>query len=163
MRFRRHVVSGPTPVPMAGPSVLRLFPWIVMQKGSTNLHAWLVERARELKTQVLGLYLAARDSRTPWHVRLLVLLIVAYALSPVDLIPDFIPVVGYLDDLILLPLLIAVAVRATPEHVLRDCRARAEAHFAGGRPVSYIAGIAVVVCWTALAGAVIWVLLARAT
>lgn len=105
-----------------------------------------------LKAQVLGLYLAARDSRTPWYVRLLVLVIVAYAISPIDLIPDFIPVVGYLDDLVLLPFLIAVAVKATPEHVLRDCRARAEAHFACSDPVSHVAGIAVVMCWAALLG-----------
>lgn len=135
---------------------------MVMPERTPSLRAQWAELAKGLKTQVLGLYLAARDSRTPWYVRLLVLFIVAYALSPVDLIPDFIPVVDYLDDLVLLPLLIAVAVKATPAHVLRDCRERAEAHFAGSNPISYIAGIVVVVCWTALTGLLMWVFFAQA-
>jgi uncharacterized membrane protein YkvA (DUF1232 family) len=135
---------------------------MVISRTKPGMRDHLAQRAMSLKAQVLGLYLAARDSRTPWYVRLLVLIIVAYALSPIDLIPDFIPVVGYLDDLVLLPLLIAVAVKATPEEILRDCRERAEAHFSGSNPVSRVAGIVVVVCWAALIGLLIWVLLAQA-
>ena len=72
--------------------------------------AELKKRARHLKTETFALYLAARDPRTPWYAKLLVASIVAYALSPIDLIPDFIPVIGYLDDLILIPFLINLAI-----------------------------------------------------
>lgn len=112
-----------------------------------NVRDQLFQRAQSLKVQVLGLYLAARDSRTPWYARLLVLIIVAYALSPIDLIPDFIPVLGLLDDLLLLPLLIALAIKATPAAVLRDCKQRAAVHFAGARPSSRTAGFVVVLIW----------------
>ena len=112
-----------------------------------NVREKLFQRAQSLKTQVLGLYLAARDPRTPWYARLLVLIIVAYALSPIDLIPDFIPVLGLLDDLLLLPLLIALAIRATPEAVLCDCKQRAAVYFADATPSSWIAGFVVVLIW----------------
>ena len=83
------------------------------------------KRARGLKAETFALYLAARDPRTPWHAKLLVSVIVAYAMSPVDLIPDFVPVFGYLDDLILIPLGIALAIKLIPHPVLAECRARA--------------------------------------
>ena len=89
----------------------------------------LIERlkahAARLKLEARALYLAARDPRTPWYARWLVAAVVAYALSPVDLIPDFIPVLGYLDDLILVPLGLLLAIRLTPEIVLIECRERA--------------------------------------
>jgi uncharacterized membrane protein YkvA (DUF1232 family) len=79
-------------------------------------------RARALKKEVLAVYLAARDPRTPWYAKGLVLLIVAYALSPIDLIPDFIPVLGYLDDLIIIPGGIWLAIRMIPPEVLAGAR-----------------------------------------
>ena len=99
----------------------------------------LKQRAHALKAETYALYLAARDPRTPWYAKLLVAGIVAYALSPIDLIPDFIPVLGYLDDLILIPLGIALAIRLIPDPVLLQCRARAaqaaarKTHELGGR------------------------------
>ena len=84
----------------------------------------LKQRARHLKAETFALYLAARDPRTPWYAKLLVAGIVAYAVSPVDLIPDFVPVLGYLDDLILIPVGIALAIRLVPDSVLADCRGR---------------------------------------
>jgi uncharacterized membrane protein YkvA (DUF1232 family) len=84
----------------------------------------LRSRARELKIELLALALAARHPLTPWYARLLVAGCVAYALTPVDLIPDAIPVVGFIDDLIFIPLAIALAVRFIPAPVLADCRAR---------------------------------------
>jgi len=110
----------------------------------------LRQRARDLKTETIALYLAARHPGTPWYAKLLVAAIAAYALSPIDLIPDFIPVLGYLDDLILIPLGIALAVRMIPHPVLEECRARARDITARGRPVSRIAGAAIVVLWIAL-------------
>jgi len=85
----------------------------------------LKSKARELKREIVALYLAARDPRTPWYAMAFVACVVAYALSPIDLIPDPIPVLGYLDDLLLLPLGIFVAVKLIPADILADCRARA--------------------------------------
>ena len=86
--------------------------------------ARLRRRARELKLELLALALAVRHPGTPWHARLVVAGCVAYAVTPVDFIPDAIPVVGFIDDLIFVPIAIAVAVRFIPEPVLADCRAR---------------------------------------
>jgi uncharacterized membrane protein YkvA (DUF1232 family) len=110
----------------------------------------LRQRARHLKTDVLALYLAARHPRTPWYARLLVAAVVAYALSPIDLIPDFIPVLGYLDDLILVPLGIALAIRLVPDDVMTECRARA-ADTLAKRPVSRLAAAIIIVTWVGLA------------
>jgi uncharacterized membrane protein YkvA (DUF1232 family) len=86
--------------------------------------ARLRRRARDLKRELLALALAVRHPRTPWYARLVVAGCVAYALTPVDLIPDAIPIVGFIDDLIFIPLAIAFAVRFIPGPVLADCRAR---------------------------------------
>ena len=86
----------------------------------------LRRRARAIKRDTLALYLAARHPGTPWYAKALAVFIVGYALSPIDLIPDFIPVLGYLDDVILLPIAIVLCIRLIPVHVLDDCRAAAE-------------------------------------
>lgn len=119
--------------------------------------AELKRRARELKAQTLALYLAARDPRTPWYARLLVAGVVAYALSPIDLIPDFIPVLGYLDDLVLVPAGIALAIRLIPAPVLAECRARAQNSVRDGGPVSRAAAVIVVVWLVVAALGVMWV------
>lgn len=115
---------------------------------SEGLRRWRdsgIARLRALKRESLVVYYAARDPRLPWHVRMLALAVAAYALSPIDLIPDFIPVLGYLDDLVLVPLGIALVVKLTPERVLADARERA-AH-AAQRPVSRIAAGVIVLLW----------------
>ena len=104
-------------------------------------------RVVALRRETLALYLAARDPRTPWYARLVVAAVAAYALSPIDLIPDFIPVLGLLDDAVLLPLGIAFALRLIPEDVIAECRASATAAFAAGRPVSRSAALAIVAVW----------------
>jgi uncharacterized membrane protein YkvA (DUF1232 family) len=120
----------------------------------TTLH----QRARQLKAETWALYLAARDPRTPWYAKLLIAGIVAYAYSPIDLIPDFVPVLGYLDDLVLLPLGIAWALQLIPPAVLVECRVRAQATIQNGKPVSWVAGIIIVVIWLVLAVfCVVWV------
>ena len=113
--------------------------------------AELKQRVRHLKAETFALYLAARDPRTPWYAKLLVAGIVAYALSPIDLIPDFVPVLGYLDDLILIPIGIALAIKLVPSQVLAECRARAQETIQNGKPVSRVAGAVIVVIWLALA------------
>ena len=105
----------------------------------------LKARGRELKQLTLVAYYAARDPRTPVFVRVLALLVAAYALSPVDLIPDFIPVLGYLDDLILVPLGIALVIRLLPEAVVAS--ARQQAQRAAERPTSKLAAGVIVVVW----------------
>jgi len=82
--------------------------------------------AQSLKRQTLTLYLAARHPGTPWYAKAMAFLVAAYALSPIDLIPDFIPILGYLDDMVLLPLGIWLTVRMVPNTVLQECRERAE-------------------------------------
>jgi uncharacterized membrane protein YkvA (DUF1232 family) len=109
--------------------------------------ATLQQRARQLKAETWALYLAARDPRTPWYAKLLVAGIVAYACSPIDLIPDFVPVLGYLDDLVLLPLGIAWALRLVPPAVMLECRARAQDTLQNKKPVSWTAGAIIVVLW----------------
>jgi uncharacterized membrane protein YkvA (DUF1232 family) len=111
----------------------------------------LKQRARHLKAETFALYLAARDPRTPWYAKLLVAGIVAYAFSTIDLIPDFVPVLGYLDDLILIPLGITLAMKMVPPTVLAECRARAKETIQSGKPFSRVAGAVIVVIWIFLA------------
>lgn len=115
------------------------------------------QRARNIKAEAFALYLAARDPRTPWYARLLVAGIIAYAFSPIDLIPDFVPVLGYLDDLILIPLGIALAIKLVPHSVLTESRLRAQEAIKNGKPVSRAAGAVIVVIWLLLAAlCIVW-------
>jgi uncharacterized membrane protein YkvA (DUF1232 family) len=114
----------------------------------------LKEWARAIKRDVHALWLAARDPRTPWYAKALALAIAAYALSPIDLIPDFIPVLGYLDDAILLPLAILLAIRLVPPDVMAEHRAAAT--MAEERPVSRAGAAFIVVLWFLAAGALLW-------
>ena len=104
-------------------------------------------RVHHLRQETYALYLAARHPHTPWYAKLVVAAIVAYALSPIDLIPDFVPVLGYLDDLILIPLGIVLAIKLVPPEVLTECRTRAQEAVANGKPVSRVAAIVIVGIW----------------
>lgn len=110
------------------------------------------DSARRLKREVHALYLASKDRRVPWYARALAVAVVAYAFSPIDLIPDPIPVLGYLDDLVLVPLGIALVIRLIPADVLRDCRARAELAQTAGAPRSWVAGGIIVFIWAGIFG-----------
>lgn len=119
--------------------------------------ATLKAAARRIKQDALTVYFAARDPRTPLLVRLLALGIAAYALSPIDLIPDFIPLLGYLDDLLLLPLGILLVIRLTPVAVINDSRERARQ--AANRPTSRGAAVVIVLIWLlAIAACAYWLL-----
>ena len=113
------------------------------------------QRARQLKTELHALYLAYRDPRVPWRARIVAALVVGYAFSPIDLIPDPIPVLGYLDDLIILPLGIMLALRLIPPPVMADCRAQARQSMAQDRPVNWIAAVVIMAIWIGLAWIVI--------
>ncbi len=119
----------------------------MLEMTGTGLLARLKARARELKREVYALYLAGRDPETPWYAKLLAGAVAAYALSPLDLIPDFIPVLGYLDDLLIVPAGIALARRLVPRHVMERCRVRAEAELRGRKLVSKGAAVMVVLVW----------------
>jgi uncharacterized membrane protein YkvA (DUF1232 family) len=115
-----------------------------------TLKAW----ARTIKRDVHAIYLAARDSRVPWYAKALGIAVAAYALSPIDLIPDFIPVFGYADDLIIVPLGILLVVKLIPAPVLAEYRAVAAA--AGTRPVSIAAAVAIGAIWVIAAALMVW-------
>jgi uncharacterized membrane protein YkvA (DUF1232 family) len=107
------------------------------------------DRAQLLKREVYALYFAARDPRVPWHAKALAALVVAYALSPIDLIPDFIPVLGYVDDLVIVPLGVMAARGMIAPSVLAECRERAAS--LDGKPRSWPAAIIIVAVWLVLA------------
>jgi uncharacterized membrane protein YkvA (DUF1232 family) len=114
------------------------------------LEKWQRQAAR-LKQEVYALALACKDPRVPWYAKLLALGIVAYALSPIDLIPDFIPVLGYLDDLILVPLGIYFLLKLIPPDVLADCRERARLAATTKTPARWLAAVVIITVWIVLA------------
>ena len=108
-------------------------------------------KARQLKIEVYALYLAYRDPRVPWYARTFAGLVVGYAFSPIDLIPDFIPVIGYLDDLVLVPLGIKLAISMVPENVMIESREKAQEIIRQGKPVNRIAAVVIISIWLLLA------------
>lgn len=121
---------------------------------SETLKAW----ARRIKRDGVTLWFAVRHPGTPWYAKALGLLVVAYALSPIDLIPDFIPVLGYVDDVLLLPGLIWLAIRMVPPDVLAQCRGQAEdwMRVRGGKPRVRAGAVLVVAVWLAVGAALWW-------
>ncbi len=111
----------------------------------------LKDRARRLKAETMALYLAVRDPRTPWYAKLLGAAIVAYAFSPIDLIPDFVPIIGYLDDLVLIPAGIALVIKMLPPSVLVECRERVQDKASGGMPKGRAAAAVIIGIWIAAA------------
>lgn len=134
--------AGPPPDPSPRPGL------------AARVRGW----ARRIKRDGLTLYFAARHPATPWFCKALGAFVVAYALSPIDLIPDFIPVLGFVDDALLLPGLIWLCIRLLPAPVLADCREQADAHIAAGlgKPRSRAGAAAVVLLWLASAAALAW-------
>src|SRR6266542_2265411 len=124
-----------------------------MMAGAVNgssIFRRLRQWARATKRDLVALYLAARDPRVPWYAKVVSACVAAYALSPIDLIPDFIPVIGYLDDIILVPLGIALAIRLIPPALLEEHRESASARIAK-RPVSQMGALVIISIWVALA------------
>jgi uncharacterized membrane protein YkvA (DUF1232 family) len=116
----------------------------------SNTGRWK-QRVKQLKTETYAIYLASKDPRVPWYAKALILFVVAHTFSPIDLIPDFIPVIGYLDDLIIAPLGIMIALKLIPGDVLAACRAEAQEIIAQDRPAKW---------WTAAVIITIWLLAA---
>ena len=111
----------------------------------------LKNKARLLRIEVYAVYLAYKDPRVPWYARIFAACVVGYAFSPIDLIPDPIPILGYLDDLILIPLGIRIALKMIPQEVLADCREQAREVMLQGQPVNKLAALFIVLIWIALA------------
>ncbi len=107
----------------------------------------LKDRAKQLKTDIPAVFLALKRKETPWYAKVVAGLTVGYALSPIDLIPDFIPVLGYLDDLIILPALVALTVRMIPAEVMAQCRAEAEDMWKDGKPKKWYYAVPIVLVW----------------
>ena len=120
---------------------------------SDNLKTW----AKRLKRDGVTLWFAGKNPKTPWYAKALGVFVVAYALSPIDLIPDFIPVLGYVDDVLLLPGLIWLAVKLLPPAVLAQCRSQADEWMQtqGAKPSSRIGAVCIVLLWLAV-GAAAW-------
>ncbi len=105
----------------------------------------------QLKRETYALYLAYRDPRVPWYAKFWAACVVGYAFSPIDLIPDFIPVLGYLDDLIIVPLGVVIALKLIPAQVMAECREKSAEAMAQGKPVSQAAAVVIVAVWLLLA------------
>ena len=117
------------------------------------------ERVKALKKETFTLYLAYRHPRVPWYAKALALLVVGYALSPIDLIPDFIPVLGYLDDLILIPLGIMLVIRMIPAEILAECRQKSETIVGRATRAGKIAAAVIVLIWILSAALAAWLII----
>jgi uncharacterized membrane protein YkvA (DUF1232 family) len=111
-----------------------------------DIESWKT-KSKQLRTEIVALYLAYKHPGTPWYAKALAALIIGYALSPIDLIPDFIPVLGYLDDLIVVPAGIALLVKIIPGDILEECRAKARSDLLNRKPKNWVAAIIIVLVW----------------
>ncbi|MCQ2588119.1 MAG: DUF1232 domain-containing protein [Treponema sp.] len=107
----------------------------------------LKERAKKLKTDIPAVFLALKHKNTPVFAKILAAITIAYALSPIDLIPDFIPIIGYLDDLILLPILAAWTIKLIPEEILEECRIKSQGLWENGKPKKWYYAIPIIIFW----------------
>jgi uncharacterized membrane protein YkvA (DUF1232 family) len=122
---------------------------------SENLLVRLKRQAGNLQKEIHALYLAYRDPRTPWIARVVALLVVGYAVSPIDLVPDFIPVLGYLDDLIIVPAGVALALKLIPPQVMADARGKADQARQPGKMNGWVGLVMIVVIWLGVLALVI--------
>ena len=117
------------------------------------------QRAKQLKIEIYAIYLAYKDPRVPWYARLFAACVVGYAFSPIDLIPDPIPILGYLDDLILVPLGVVLALKMIPKEVMIECRERSQEIMRQGKPVNRIAAIVIITIWILFAAIAVGLML----
>lgn len=122
--------------------------------GEAKVIEKVKNKAREIKQNVFVLFLAYKDPRVPWYAKLFAALVVAYAFSPIDLIPDFIPILGYLDDLIIVPLGITLALKMIPQPVIAECRDRAEEIRKQGKQKNWVTGALFILIWIII---VVWI------
>jgi len=113
------------------------------------------EKARKLKSDIPAVFLALKARETPKLAKIFAAITIAYALSPIDLIPDFIPVLGYLDDIVLLPALVAITIKLIPTEILEQCRSQAEGMWDNGKPKKWYYAIPILLIWILIIGAII--------
>lgn len=112
--------------------------------------------AKRLKQQIFVLYLAYKDERVPWYAKLFTACVVAYAFSPIDLIPDFIPILGYLDDVIIVPLGIMFALKMIPNEVIIECEIKSKEMMKNRKPKNWLVGSLIILLWSII---MFWVIL----
>ena len=135
--------------------------WILFRENRLSMNTierWK-KRVRHLKTETYAIYLAYKDPRVPWYAKVLIAFVVAHTFSPIDLIPDFIPILGYLDDLVIAPLGIALALKMIPQDVLTECREKAQASIDQDKPTSWIAAAVIIAIWLLVAVLVVSIIL----
>ncbi|HEY4786259.1 MAG TPA: DUF1232 domain-containing protein [Bacteroidales bacterium] len=116
----------------------------------------LKQKVKLLKSESYTLAFASKDDRTPWYAKLMIVITLGYFFSPVDLIPDFVPVLGYLDDLIILPLLIIISIKLIPKEILTECREKARQHIQNQRKSAWWLAIPVILFWLTIVLLVLW-------
>jgi len=116
----------------------------------------LKERIKNLKTKVAALHLALKRKATPVPAKIVVGITVGYALSPIDLIPDFIPVLGYLDDIIILPLLVTLSIKLIPKRIMEECENQAQNMWINGKPKKWYFAIPIIAIWILIIGVIIY-------
>jgi len=122
---------------------------VIFVSEARSIEQWK-RRARQLKVETYALYLAYKDPRVPWYAKVLAACVVGYAFSPIDLIPDFIPILGYLDDLVLVPLGITLAIKMIPHTVLDECRENAQEALSQDKPRNWVAAGVIIATWLLL-------------
>jgi uncharacterized membrane protein YkvA (DUF1232 family) len=119
----------------------------------------LKQKARELKNKIAALFLALKKKETPIYAKIAVAVTICYALSPIDLIPDFIPVLGYLDDLIILPALIALCLRLIPEDIMKICDEEAKDMWKNGKPKKWYYGLPIIIFWIIIIAVIVTIII----
>jgi uncharacterized membrane protein YkvA (DUF1232 family) len=114
------------------------------------------DKAKKLKKEIKVIYLAYKRPDTPWYAKVLSAVVIGYALSPIDLIPDFIPILGYLDDLLLIPLGIWLVIKLIPENIIEECRAQEEEAFKEGKPKNWVAAGVIILLWVLIIGLIVY-------
>ena len=115
----------------------------------------LKQKAEKILRDISALLIAMKKKQTPWYAKAVAGVTVAYALSPIDLIPDFIPVLGYLDDIIILPLLVLLTVKLIPKDVMEQCREQAQGMWKDGKPKKWYYAVPVIIVWCAIITAIL--------
>ncbi|ADQ07917.1 protein of unknown function DUF1232 [Caldicellulosiruptor hydrothermalis 108] len=114
------------------------------------------EKAKLLKKQIPAIFLAMKRRDTPLLAKIFALITIAYALSPIDFVPDFVPILGYLDDIIILPLLVTITIKLIPDSILNECQKEAENLWQEGKPKKWYYGIPIIIFWSLIIGAIIY-------
>jgi len=129
------------------------------EQNTSNIKEQWMCQAKKLKSEVVALYFASKDSRVPWYAKLFIVIVVGYAFSPIDLIPDFIPILGYLDDIVLIPVGIGLAIKMLPPHVMDEAREKSLS--LTSKPRNWLAAAFIVCIWLLILGWAISLVLDR--